>query len=131
MNSPVDLSGHGVRLYPDGRVAAEPHPMHPAEDGWTLAIFAAETDADVHGDHWEMHPAGDELVTVLSGQIRIFLRPEGPSAGEEEPVTLAAGSAFVMPRGRWHRIEVPGPSRLMAITLRPGTRLERRAGGPS
>ncbi|GAA2234410.1 hypothetical protein GCM10010430_13920 [Kitasatospora cystarginea] len=49
---------------------------------------------------------------------------DGP--GAEEMVRLPAGSAVIVPRGRWHRLELDGPSDLMSITLRDGTRLERR-----
>ncbi len=92
-------------------------------DGWTLAAFRVATDADVHGDHWEMHPSGEELVAVLSGAIRLVLR-EGDTPAET--ISLRAGQAFVVPRGRWHRIELDEPSELMSLTLRRGTELEQR-----
>jgi hypothetical protein len=37
-----------------------------------------------------------------------------------------AGTAVIVPRGRWHRLELDAPSDLMSITLRHGTRPERR-----
>jgi hypothetical protein len=42
-------------------------------------------------------------------------------------VTLATGTAYVVPQNRWHRLEVDGPTDLQSITSRRGTRLERRA----
>lgn len=45
-------------------------------------------------------------------------------------VPLPAGSAVVVPRGRWHRLELDGPSDLMSLTLRHGTRLEKRTDTP-
>ncbi|MFI6515057.1 cupin domain-containing protein [Spirillospora sp. NPDC050679] len=125
----IDLFTSGVRLFEDGRVLAEEERrMDGGADGWTVAAFRVETDEDVHGDHWEMHPAAEELVSVLSGAARMYLRPERDGA-PEEMVPLAAGSAFVVPRGRWHRLELDRPSDLMSITLRRGTRLERRTAG--
>jgi mannose-6-phosphate isomerase-like protein (cupin superfamily) len=122
----IDMLARGVRLNADGRVDVERHPMSPVAPGWSVATFHAATEAEVHGDHWEMHPEGDEVVVVLSGGIRMYLRPED-AAGEQDSVAVPTGSAFVVPRGHWHRIELDQPSRLMAITPRHHTRLEKRA----
>jgi mannose-6-phosphate isomerase-like protein (cupin superfamily) len=122
---PIDLSNNGVRLCPDGCVVSEKHPMSGAAAGWTVAAVNAATAADVHGDHWEMHPDAEELVAVLSGGIRMYLRPEATGA-QEDSVTVPAGNAFVVPRGRWHRVELDAPSHLLAITTRHRTRLEKR-----
>ncbi|MGW4123305.1 cupin [Nocardia sp. NPDC004711] len=122
----VNLFEHGARLLADGRLLTEQRRMQGDMDGWTVAMFHAETDADVHGDLWEMHPAGDELVSVLAGSIRMYLRPETVGAAEDL-VRLTAGRAYVVPRGRWHRLELDEPSDLMSIGPRRGTQLERRA----
>lgn len=119
--TPVDLFARGIRILPDGRVFDEERRMTGDVEGWTLAAFRVATDAEVHGDHWEMHPGGEELVAVLSGGIRLYLRDS-----ESEPVTLRAGQAYVVGRGRWHRIELDAPSELMSLTLRRGTELEKR-----
>ncbi len=47
----------------------------------------------------------------------------------EGPFALGRGAVHIVPRGRWHRLEVEEPSDLMSIVLRSGTRLERRAEG--
>ncbi|AHH21647.1 cupin domain-containing protein [Nocardia nova SH22a] len=122
--TPIELFDRGIRILPDGKVFDEPRRMSGDIDGWTLAAFRVATDAEVHGDHWEMHPSGEELVTVLSGGIRLILRAcDTP----EMSVTLRTGQAFVVPKGRWHRIELEEPSELMSLTLRAGTELEKRA----
>jgi len=41
-------------------------------------------------------------------------------------VRITEGTAVIVPRGRWHRLELDAPSDLMSITLRDGTRLEKR-----
>ncbi|MGW5570398.1 cupin domain-containing protein [Nocardia thailandica] len=122
----VNLFDRGVRILPDGRLLSEERRMQGDMDGWTVATFHVDTDADVHSDTWEMHPAGDELVTVLAGSVRIYLRPEQEGA-PAAPVQVGAGHAFIVPRGHWHRIELDEPSDLMSIGPRRGTRLERRA----
>jgi len=48
---------------------------------------------------WEQHPDADELLYVLDGAVDITLLTAGGSA----QVSVAAGSAFVVPRGLWHR----------------------------
>ncbi|MFB7718450.1 cupin domain-containing protein [Nocardia sp. NPDC056100] len=120
----IDLFARGVRILPDGQVFAEERRMRGDIDGWTVATFHVETDADVHSDTWEMHPSGEELVSVLAGSARVYLRAETGSATEDF-VQLRAGSAVVVPRGRWHRIELDEPSDLMSIGPRRGTQLER------
>ncbi|MCG7523397.1 cupin domain-containing protein [Streptomyces sp. OfavH-34-F] len=123
----LDLFASALRFHPDGGVRAAERQMTDSHAGvWQIAAFRVETDADVHADHWEMHPEADEAVCCLSGGIRLHLRPDAPG-GAEERVRLSAGSAVIVPRGRWHRLELDGPSDLMSITLRRGTRLEKRA----
>ncbi|WP_406270277.1 cupin [Nocardia sp. NBC_00881] len=89
--------------------------------GWQLAAFHVETDADVHADRWEMYPAADEAVCCLTGGMRLYLRPEHPEE-PESMVRLPPGTAYVVPRGRWHRIELDEPSDLRSIGVRDGTR---------
>ncbi|GAB2618153.1 hypothetical protein GCM10027168_58090 [Streptomyces capparidis] len=125
--TPIDMFASAIRLHGDGTVLAEERRMTGDLDGWTVAAFHVETDEDVHADHWEMHPDADEAVCVLSGGARLTLRADGDCP--ERSVALAAGQAVIVPRGRWHRVELAGPSDLMSLTLRNGTRLERREDG--
>ena len=124
----IDLfAPSGLRLRDGGIIEVETPPrMSGAQDGWVVACHHAASDQDVHGDHWEIHPSGQEVVIVLSGRARLVLRAEGGRA-RDETVTLTAGTACVVPRNRWHRLEVDGPTDLQAITPRDGTRLEPRS----
>jgi mannose-6-phosphate isomerase-like protein (cupin superfamily) len=121
----VDLFTAVLRLRPGGTVAFEERRMDADGEGWTVAVTHAETDRDVHGDHWEVHPDSEEAVCVLSGQARLYLRPR-EGEGAPAAVTLAAGTGFVVPCNRWHRFELDAPSDLMSIALRAGSRLEKR-----
>ncbi|MFE2141065.1 cupin domain-containing protein [Streptomyces sp. NPDC059456] len=124
--TPVDLFASALHVHPDGGVRAAERRMRSSDGGaWQIAAFHVATDADVHADHWEMHPEADEAVCCLTGGVRLHLRPTAPG-GAEETVRLRAGTAVVVPRGRWHRLEVDAPGDLMSITLRRGTRLEKR-----
>ena len=125
---PIDLfAPTALSLQDGGRLRAEAPPRMSGDvDGWMVAMFHAETSEDVHGDHWEVHPAAEEAVCVLSGTVRLILRGED-GAGDAERVTLNAGTACIVPRGRLHRLELDGPADLMSVTMRRGTRLEERA----
>ncbi|MFF7389071.1 cupin [Streptomyces scabiei] len=124
--SPVDLFASALHIHPNGDVKAAERRMTSSDSGaWQIATFHVKTDADVHADHWEMHPEAEEAVCCLTGGVRIYFRPTGPD-GAEHMVQLQAGTAVIAPRGGWHRLELDAPSDLMSITLRHGTRLEKR-----
>lgn len=65
------------------------------------------TDQSKDWDHWERHPAGDEILTLLSGEMIIVLETDG---GEQRAT-----------RGVWHRGIVKAPGRLMFVTPGAGT----------
>jgi mannose-6-phosphate isomerase-like protein (cupin superfamily) len=91
---------------------------------WRLAVFHAETDDNVHADHWEKHPLADEAVCCLRGAIRLHLRADQP--GPDDVVRLLPGQAAIVPRDRWHRLEVEEPGDVLAVTTRHGTQLATR-----
>ncbi|MET9433548.1 cupin [Streptomyces sp. NPDC006551] len=123
--TPIDLFASFIHLHQGGQVRAEQPVFDPERDGWQVMTFHVETDADIHGDHWEIHTAADEVVSCLTGGIRLYFRPEQPG-DEEEEIKLAAGTAAIVPRGRWHRIALDAPSDIMSVTLPRGSRLEKR-----
>jgi quercetin dioxygenase-like cupin family protein len=123
--TPVSLFESFFHLRQGGQVRAEQRVFDPERDGWQLMVFHVESDADVHADHWELHPDADELVCCLTGGIRLYLRPEQPGEQEEE-IKLPAGNAVIVPRGRHHRIELDAPGDIMSVTLPHGSRLEQR-----
>jgi mannose-6-phosphate isomerase-like protein (cupin superfamily) len=72
---------------------------------------------------WERHPAGQEVLLVLSGAISVYLRDHRD--GREPFAALMAGQAFVVPAGQWHRLTVEEPADLLALTPRAETQHER------
>ncbi|MFJ3231948.1 cupin [Streptomyces sp. NPDC086787] len=125
--TPIDLFVSALQFRPDGDVRAAERQMTSSDSGaWQVTTFRVETDVVVHADHWEMHPEAEEAVCCLTGGVRIHFRATTPG-GAEDMVQLQAGTAVIVPRGRWHRLELNAPSDLMSITLRQGTRLEKRA----
>lgn len=69
-------------------------------------------------DHWEMHPAGEEVLISVSVTAVAVLQGDGG----EERTTLAPGTACIVPRGVWHRILVAEPGTLVFVTPGEGTR---------
>lgn len=73
-------------------------------------------------DTWERHPAGEEVVLVLSGRADLIQRTDGG----ERRIALAAGQAAVNPPGVWHTADVHEPGEALFITPGPGTEHEPR-----
>jgi mannose-6-phosphate isomerase-like protein (cupin superfamily) len=66
---------------------------------------------------WEMHPAGEEIVYLLSGAIDLVLQePDG-----DRIIELRNRAACIVPRGVWHRGIVRMPSDVLHITRGAGT----------
>jgi mannose-6-phosphate isomerase-like protein (cupin superfamily) len=66
---------------------------------------------------WEMHPAGDELLVLLSGAVDLVLQ----DGRNDRVVEMKAGQAFLVPFGTWHRVLVKTPGELLFITPGKGT----------
>lgn len=71
---------------------------------------------------WERHPAGEELVILLSGAAELLLElPDGTSR-----MKLALPGDFVIvPRGVWHTAHTKQACSMLFVTHGPGT--EHRA----
>ena len=76
------------------------------------------TAFDLAGEtHWEMHPAGDEILYAVSGIMEAVLeRKRGTGASR-----FKAGEFFIVPRGAWHTVRAVRPGKLLAITPGEGT----------
>ena len=66
--------------------------------------------------HWEMHPAGDEVLVMLQGSVT-FQFDEGTT----REIELTAGRVLIIPRGVWHTAKVRSASKMLAITAGRGT----------
>ena len=65
---------------------------------------------------WERHPAGDELLHVLEGELDLCVLAE---QGRTE-LNLSAGSVFIVPRGLWHRSSPRGVVSMFFVTPAEG-----------
>lgn len=73
-------------------------------------------------DTWERHPAGEEVVLVLSGRADLIQRIDGG----ERRIALSTGQAAVNPPGVWHTADVHEPGEALFITPGRGTEHEPR-----
>jgi mannose-6-phosphate isomerase-like protein (cupin superfamily) len=74
-------------------------------------------------DTWERHPAGEELVVVLTGRIELVQEVDD----EARAVVLGPGEAIVNPPGVWHTARVHEPGQALFVT--PGRGTEHRPVG--
>jgi hypothetical protein len=68
--------------------------------------------------HWEMHPAGDEILLALSGAAELVL---DFASGEKRVSLTRETPCYIVPQGIWHRLLVREPGLLMFLTAGTGT----------
>jgi mannose-6-phosphate isomerase-like protein (cupin superfamily) len=102
--TPEYLSAYGERTASDG------------DDG-RLVIYDLQ---DESWTTWERHPAGEEVVLLVSGRADLFQEIDG----EVHQVELTPGMAAINPRNVWHTADVHEPSQALFIT--PGRGTENR-----
>ena len=67
---------------------------------------------------WETHPAGDEFVVLLSGDVELILALEG---GDDVTRMNEPGTFVIVPRDTWHTARVHAPSMMLFVTPGEGT----------
>ena len=128
----IDLSDNYLLLEPDGTSLRLPG----GKEFWSQVMSGNATDPGIRQllgsqqarllsvlpvgadwAHWEMHPAGDEILLMLAGTATFVLDlPDGL-----KEVALGAGRLVVIPSGVWHTAKVREPGRLLALTAGSGT----------
>ena len=71
---------------------------------------------------WEIHPHGDEIVILLSGEVTFILQLE---AGDEAVILDREGSYIIVPKNVWHTARTERNAKLLFIT--PGEGTENRS----
>ena len=73
---------------------------------------------------WERHPAGEEVVLLLSGAATLVIE----EAGGERGVQLSSpGDCVLVPQGAWHTARTEVPTTMLFLT--PGRDTEHRPVG--
>jgi mannose-6-phosphate isomerase-like protein (cupin superfamily) len=87
-------------------------------DSFRGRTLVARYDFAADWPTWEMHPAGDEVVVLLSGAADMVL----DRAGRHDVTSLTQPGEFVIvPRGTWHTARVSRPTAMLFITPGEGT----------
>jgi mannose-6-phosphate isomerase-like protein (cupin superfamily) len=71
---------------------------------------------DSDWETWEMHPAGDEVVCLLSGRVSFEFEGRGHVGELTEP-----GQFLIVPRGTWHTAHTRVPTTMLFVTPGEGT----------
>ena len=88
-----------------------------ASEGYLLSSYVF----DKNWETWERHPAGDEVVIVVQGQLEIIF-----DYGERQETTIISeGETFLIPKNTWHTGKVEKPCHAIFLTYGRGT--EHRA----
>ncbi|MFT3665010.1 cupin domain-containing protein [Piscinibacter sp.] len=99
-------------------VAAGNHPE--LEQGRLMSAFTFSEPWAM----WERHPAGEELVMLLSGVATLILE----ESGQEQTIQLSSpGSYVVVPKNVWHTARADAPVTMLFLT--PGAGTEHRPVG--
>ena len=67
---------------------------------------------------WEIHPHGDEIVCLISGNVDLILATNN---GEQKVRLDSQGSFAIVPKNTWHTARVHAPSTMLFITPGEGT----------
>ena len=131
-NGPFDLTRRFAHLGLGARAVAEPeftgidwyegYGARHADDGAEGRFVALHRFAE-SWDSWEMHPAGDELVLCIAGEITLI--QEAPD-GSEHRIRLTRGEYAINPPGTWHTADIDAPAEALFITAGEGTQHRAR-----
>ncbi len=67
---------------------------------------------------WEVHPAGDEFVVLLSGEAEMIL---AHADGDASLLLKEPGDFVIVPRGVWHTALINTPTTMLFVTPGEGT----------
>jgi len=81
---------------------------------WLVSCFTFNKDWTT----WEIHPSGDEIVYLLSGEVEFILE----QAGARNSLRLSkAGSYVIVPKGTWHTAKTNVSTAMLFVTSGEGT----------
>ena len=114
----IDPDTHILDIHRDLSVAARARKPGPPERiaGMSVGIVTVEGEGPHDG---EMHPDGDEILYVISGELTVH------ADALDAPLTVPAGRAVIVRKGEWHKLTAPNsnegaPCQIVHITPGPG-----------
>jgi mannose-6-phosphate isomerase-like protein (cupin superfamily) len=124
MNPALDLASTFVVVGPDHSaipVAVTPTIFEELDrrfDQFKGRLLVSSFTFDQSWSTWEMHPAGDEIVCLLSGDVTMVLDRNGT----EDLIRLREpGSFAIVPKGTWHTARTSVPTQMLFVTPGEGT----------
>ena len=121
---PHDSGATATILAPDGTATVKTvspafyQELDSEFDGFAGHVLVQRHAFDAAWQAWERHPAGDEYVYLIAGDVDFVLWREG----REEIVRISLpGSYVVVPRGVWHTARPHAPTTMLFITPGEGT----------
>ena len=116
-------------LQPD--LAVKPVPLSPTLypdldknfNGFANHVLVSVHEFSEPWATWERHPVGDEIVMLLSGEVRMSMRI---ASSNQTVVLKEAGSYLIVPKDTWHTASPVLPTRLLFVT--PGQGTENKSG---
>ena len=118
----MNLSSTFVVMNPS--LSAVPVPVTPTIyeeldrhfEGFKGRVLVSCYSFDKDWPTWERHPAGDEVVCLLSGHATFLLQGDG------SPIEVRkAGDFVVVPKGVWHTAKTNVPTTMLFVTPGEGT----------
>ena len=85
-------------------------------DGFRGRVLVSCYTFDSDWPTWERHPAGDEIVCLLSGRAEFFFQDRKDSVELRQ-----AGEFIVVPKGAWHTAKTSVPTTMLFVTPGEGT----------
>jgi mannose-6-phosphate isomerase-like protein (cupin superfamily) len=94
-------------------------------EGFKGCALVAAHSFDRDWSTWEIHPAGDEIVVLMSGAATFVLEEKG---GHRTVQLAKPGEFVIVPKNTWHTARVSQPTTMIFVT--PGEGTENREIGP-
>jgi len=95
----------------------EAYSQRSASDG-SEGRLVSLYDFSADWESWERHPAGDEVVVCLAGEITLI---QENADGTLHSECLRAGEYLINAAGTWHTADVPQAATALFITAGTGT----------
>jgi mannose-6-phosphate isomerase-like protein (cupin superfamily) len=95
-------------------------------DGFAGHVLISMHDFSADWPTWERHPAGDEIVLLLSGSVTLVVQM---GAAKQSIKLTEPGAYIVIPRNTWHTARVATPTRMLFITPGEGTENQEQPAG--